>query len=82
MGFIHERNIKDCLCIEYEATNLIHNKAYGGNLALKIDIIKAFDTFEWPFLIKVLQQFGFNETLCNWINLIVKSTFFICLYQW
>ncbi|MCH86215.1 RNA-directed DNA polymerase (Reverse transcriptase), partial [Trifolium medium] len=28
-GFIHERNIKDCLCISSEATNLLHNKSYG-----------------------------------------------------
>jgi hypothetical protein len=43
-GFIHDRNIKDCLCIASEATNLLHNKSFGGNLALKIDITKAFDT--------------------------------------
>ncbi|GAU41845.1 hypothetical protein TSUD_177560 [Trifolium subterraneum] len=29
-GFIHERNIKDCLCIASEAANLLHNKFYGG----------------------------------------------------
>ncbi|WJX51727.1 hypothetical protein P8452_37896 [Trifolium repens] len=46
MGFIHDRNIKDCLCIASEASNLLHKKSYGGNLALKIDISKAFDIFE------------------------------------
>jgi hypothetical protein len=45
-GFIHDRNIKDCLCSASEATNLLHNKSFGGNLALKIDISKAFDTLE------------------------------------
>jgi hypothetical protein len=43
-GFIKDRNIKDCLCIASEAANLLHNKSFGGNLALKIDITKAFDT--------------------------------------
>jgi hypothetical protein len=65
MGFIHDRNIKDCLCIASEAVNLLHNKSFGGNLALKIDISKAFDTLEWPFLLKVLNCFGFNDTFCN-----------------
>jgi hypothetical protein len=37
-GFIHDRNIKDCLCTASEAINLLHNKSFGGNLALKIDI--------------------------------------------
>jgi hypothetical protein len=74
-GFIHERNIKDCLCIASEATNLLQNKSFGGNLALKIDISKAFDTLEWSFLLNVLRQFGFNEKFCNWILVILKYAF-------
>jgi ribonuclease HI len=74
-GFVHDRNIKDCLCIASEATNLLHNKAFGGNLALKIDISKAFDTLEWPFLLNVLRKFGFNEVFCNWILVILQSAF-------
>jgi hypothetical protein len=72
-GFIHDRNIKDCLCIASEAVNLLHNKSFGGNLALKIDISKAFDTLDWNFLIKVLKTFGFNEVFCNWIKVILHS---------
>ncbi|PNX82112.1 ribonuclease H, partial [Trifolium pratense] len=72
-GFIQGRNIKDCICIASEAINLLHNKTFGGNLALKIDITKAFDTLDWSFLIKVLQQFGFNTTFCNWIKSILAS---------
>ncbi|PNX90569.1 ribonuclease H, partial [Trifolium pratense] len=74
-GFIHDRNIKDCLCIASEAANLLHNKSYGGNLALKIDITKAFDTLDWSFLLKVLKTFGFNEMFCHWIHVILKSAF-------
>jgi ribonuclease HI len=74
-GFIHGRDIKDCLCIASEATNFLHNKSFGGNLALKIDITKAFDTLDWNFLLKVLQSFGFNEVFCNWIHVILKSAF-------
>ncbi|MCI27041.1 RNA-directed DNA polymerase (Reverse transcriptase), partial [Trifolium medium] len=51
-GFIQGRNIRDCICLASEATNLLHNKTYGGNLALKIDITKAFDTLEWSFLLR------------------------------
>jgi hypothetical protein len=64
-GFIKGRNIKDCICLASEAINLLNRKSYGGSLALKIDISKAFDTLEWPFLLKVLKQFGFNLTFCN-----------------
>lgn len=75
MGFIHQRSIKDCLCIASEATNLLHNKSFGGNLALKIDITMAFDTLEWPFLLKVLKTFGFHDIFCNWIQVILNSAF-------
>jgi len=46
---------------------------FGGNLALKIDVSKAFDTLDWSFLLKVLHGFGFNNTFCNWIHTILKS---------
>jgi hypothetical protein len=74
-GFIHDRDIKDCLCTASEVANLIHNKAHGGNVALKIDITKAFDTLDWSFLLKVLKSFGFNDIFCNWIQVILQSAF-------
>ncbi|MCH87787.1 RNA-directed DNA polymerase (Reverse transcriptase) [Trifolium medium] len=61
-GFIQGRQIKECVCLTSEAISLLHNKAFGGNLALKIDISKAFDTLDWGFLLKVLHDFGFNST--------------------
>ncbi|CAJ2652147.1 unnamed protein product [Trifolium pratense] len=72
-GFIHGRNIKDCIGLTYEAINLLHKKSFGGNLAMKIDISKAFDTLNWSFLLKVLKQFGFNNKFCSWIEAILNS---------
>ncbi|XP_058766569.1 uncharacterized protein LOC131640178 [Vicia villosa] len=45
-GFIHGRNIKDCVHLASGVANVMDLKAFGGNLALKIDITKAFDTIE------------------------------------
>jgi hypothetical protein len=72
-GFIKGRQIKDCICLTSEAINMLHNKSFGGNLAIKIDIAKAFDTLDWHFLLKVLKSFGFCETFCNWIQTILHS---------
>jgi hypothetical protein len=72
-GFVNGRQLKDCVCLTSEAINLLHNKSYGGNLALKIDISKAFDTLHWDFLLKVLKCFGFNDVFCNWIHTILHS---------
>jgi len=46
---------------------------YGGNIVVKVDIAKAFDTLECPFLLKVLHAYGFNNTFCNWIKVILQS---------
>ena len=71
-GFIRGRNIRDCIALASEAVNLLDNKSFGGNLAHKIDVSKAFDTLNWSFLLKVLRGFGFNEVFCNWIDVILK----------
>ncbi|PNX88874.1 ribonuclease H, partial [Trifolium pratense] len=51
-------------------------KSYGGNLAIKIDIAKAFDTIDWKILLKVLSAFGFCPLFCNWIHTILHSAKF------
>jgi len=70
---IKGRNIKDCIALTSEAINILDKKSYVGNLALKIDVSKAFDTINWDFLLKVLKCFGFNLTFCNWISFILQS---------
>ena len=72
-GFIKGRSIKDCICLTSEAINLLHKKSYGGNLSLKVDIAKAFDTLDWNFLLQVLRKFGFSDTFCKWIHSILIS---------
>lgn len=44
--FIQGREIGDCICLASEGINLLDRKSFGGNLALKIDIRKAFDTID------------------------------------
>ena len=41
-------------------------------LLLFLDFEKAFDTIEWPFIIKSLQYFGFGPSVVNWVK---------CLYS-
>jgi len=72
-GFIRGRNIKDCIALAYEAINVLDKRCFGGNLALKVDVSKAFHTLNWDFLIKVPQSFGFNQVFCEWIKAILNS---------
>jgi len=61
------------MCITSGVVNVLHKKTFGGNLALKIDMAKAFDTLDWSFLLKVLNSFGFNDLFCSWIKTIIES---------
>lgn len=58
--FIRGGNIKDCIAITSEAINMLDRRCFGGNLAMKIDVAKAFDTLRWDFLLFVLKSFGFH----------------------
>ncbi|GAU48947.1 hypothetical protein TSUD_285360 [Trifolium subterraneum] len=71
--FIKGRSIKDCICLTSEAINVLHRKCASGNIVLKVDIAKAFDTLNWNFLLKTLKCFGFSSRFCNWIHFILLS---------
>ncbi|XP_019450635.1 PREDICTED: uncharacterized protein LOC109352905 [Lupinus angustifolius] len=72
-GFIKDRHIHYCICIAFEAINLLDHKTLGGNLALKLDVKKAFDTIDWRFLMDTLKAFGFHNSFIHWIEVILNS---------
>lgn len=43
----------------------LDSKVKGNNAALKLDMAKAYDRISWPFILKVLRQFGFDEKLID-----------------
>lgn len=72
-GFIQGRKFKNCIVLASEACNMLDSKVWCDNVALKVDIRKAFDTLNWRFLLRVLNQFGFNEKFFRWIHSILHS---------
>ncbi|XP_019423071.1 PREDICTED: uncharacterized protein LOC109332543 [Lupinus angustifolius] len=71
--FLKGRSTQDCICTSSEAINLLDHKIFGGNMAIKLNIRKAFDTLDWIFLLDTLQAFGFNVKFINWIKIILHS---------
>ncbi|XP_027182183.1 uncharacterized protein LOC113780597 [Coffea eugenioides] len=65
-GFVRGRLISDNYLLTQELISNIGRKARGGNVALKLDMMKAYDRVVWPFLINVLRAFGFGE---QWIDM-------------
>jgi hypothetical protein len=43
-------------------------------MMLKIDIVHAFDSVAWSFLLEVLHHMGFSHGWINWMLAILSST--------
>lgn len=51
----------------FEYFNVIQLSDHGKNVAIKIDMDKAFDTMQWAFILKVMSCFGFDDTFLGWV---------------
>ena len=63
------RNIQDNSILAHKIFYTMHQKCTGsvGFAALKLDMEKAFDKVEWPFVLAIFKHFGFSD---KWMNLI------------
>lgn len=67
-SFIKDRNIHEAISFAFDGVNLLNKKCFSGNLAMKVDIRKAFDTLDWDFLLAVRRALGFNDIFTSWID--------------
>lgn len=56
-----------------ECINMLGRKHCVGNIAIKFDIKKAFDTLTWIFILGVLRQYGFHPTFIARVHSVLKS---------
>ena len=71
-AFIKGRSIHD----NFRAVNLACKVVHATRtpcVLLKIDIVKAFDTVSWEFLLDVLQHMGFGLRCRNWVATALSS---------
>ncbi|CAN0881186.1 Transposon TX1 uncharacterized 149 kDa protein [Linum grandiflorum] len=74
-GFIQGRSIVDNVLIAFETLHALNTRrrAKHGEAALKIDISKAYDRVEWPYLEAILTKIGFAKTWVDLMMMCVKS---------
>ena len=72
--FVPSRMIFDNAMIVFETLHTMNEKHSGkhGNMALKLDMSRAYDRVEWLLLERVMRSIGLSE---KWISLIMKCVF-------
>jgi hypothetical protein len=71
-AFIKGRFIQDNFRMVQSSAKVLHARQKPC-LLLKIDIARAFDSVSWPFLMEILQHFGFPLAWRNWISVFLST---------
>ena len=68
-AFQSNKAISDNISVAFETLHHMKKRKLGkiSPMVLKLDISKAFDRVEWPFLLQLMEKMGFNG---RWVNLI------------
>ncbi|XP_031112253.1 uncharacterized protein LOC116016235 [Ipomoea triloba] len=78
-GFVKGRSIQDNILLAMELLQSIDKRCRGCNVAIKLDMMKAFDRVAWPFLKALLLKFGFSTFFVNLIMQNLTATRFSVL---
>ena len=70
-AFVAERLITDNVLVAHEMMTHISRKRKGkcGEIALKLDMSKAYDQVEWDCLRQIMKKLGFHD---NWISIVMR----------
>ena len=71
-AFVPNRLITDNTTVAFEVLHRMWNKRTGkkGQMAIKLDINKAYNRVEWSFLRKIMLKLGFDE---RWVQLAMAT---------
>ncbi|GLT72077.1 hypothetical protein SLA2020_440400 [Shorea laevis] len=79
-AFIPSRSISKNVLLAQELVRNYHRNEGHPRCTLKIDLMKAYDSVNWDFLLQCLHCFGFPLNYIGWIKACITSPrFSICL---
>lgn len=75
-AFLKDRLMMENLLLATELVKDYHKEGVSSRCAMKIDISKAFDSVQWPFLLNVLAALNLPDRFIHWINLCISTASF------
>ncbi|XP_056689712.1 uncharacterized protein [Spinacia oleracea] len=66
-GFIPSKAISDNILLACELVKCYSRKYVSPRCMIKVDLKKAYDSLEWPFLKTMLSELGFPAKFVNWV---------------
>ncbi|MCI20643.1 replication protein A 70 kDa dna-binding subunit, partial [Trifolium medium] len=74
-AFVPGRSILDNAMAAIEIIHYMKSKTKGkkGEVALKLDISKAYDRIDWEYLKDIMTKMGFSQKWIGWIMLCVET---------
>lgn len=75
-GFAVGRGVLDNILLAQELCQDLDRRLAHPNIILKLDMEKAYDWIEWPFLLFMLRKFGFQEVVVDLIFRKISNNWF------
>ncbi|XP_010473202.1 PREDICTED: uncharacterized protein LOC104752695 [Camelina sativa] len=75
-AFIKDRLMLENVLLATELVKDYHKESISSRCAVKIDISKAFDSVQWPFLLHVLKAMDLPAEFIHWIELCIGTASF------
>lgn len=82
-AFVPGRNIADNVLVAFELLHHMKRKSASqeGEVALKLDISKAYDRVNWKYLYDRMTVMGFSQKWINWMRLCVSTVSYSISFQ-
>jgi len=80
-AFIPGRNIYENVILAQELVRNYHRKAGNPRCIMMVDLMKAYDSVNWDFIIQCLVCFGFPTKFINWVKECITSSWLVILKE-
>jgi hypothetical protein len=72
-AFLPGRSISENVLLAQELVRNYHRKEGNPRCTMKIDLMKAYDSVDWEFILHCLTCFGFPAKFTNWVKVCITS---------